>query len=140
MQSGEVIYCVDFLEPDTPFGPHTIVALQFKECVPWFYTPCDSSKLGLVTVSQLQFEKKTFSSFDVVAQAFTFPFPKNTSPHPVPCPILRKNLKKSNAIVHDVALRYLASEEGQRNQSLNKWDVATKDIPGRHLYHPLVQT
>jgi len=134
MQNGDVIYCVDFLEPDTPFGPHTIIALKFKQSVPWFHTPCDSSLVGLVTVSQLRFEKKPFSSFDVVSQVFTFPFPNNISNDPVSCPIVRKSLKKSNDILRAVAQRYLASENGQRNESTNKWDVASKDIPKRHLY------
>ena len=132
MQNGDVIYCLEFLVPEEKFGPYSIIGLRFNNYKSWFNRPIDSKSIGLVKVSNLQFEKTKFSCDDLVSQCFIFALPKNISSHPLPTAQLKNAVHKSSDVLRTVGARFILSEGGIGHYSNDKWDIASKEVPGRH--------
>lgn len=135
LSTGEVLYCVEFREPEIEYGPCTITALRFKEKNPMFCKPHDSSELGLLTVKVLEFKKYSFSSDLLVGKCFIFAHQHNLLPtrfNPLPEQLENILHSSSSEVFHDAGKAYEISEEGLSTISSNEWDVLSMQIPGRH--------
>lgn len=136
MKNGDIVYCTSFREPIQPFDPFTVSGLRFSDKESVFTDPMDSADIGMFSVRPVRSSKiKNYSSDDLVSKCFIFPHPveddEDLEVDPIPQALI-DILETSYDEFRRQFEIFKLTEIGIRHQSLNKWDVTSIEVPGRH--------